>query len=316
MRRFGLLSRKRRYFWKIFVSETSDVMTLRKTSSQGFTVKGGFTLVELLVVIGIIALLIAMLLPALNKARRAAKETACASNLRQLGLATTMYINDSKFYPGSLNTSVLNGTTHGPYAVWPTRLRKYTKGNQGVFKCPAQLWDYDWKDNDTTTGPQFANAADEGCGYKLGESLLEANKPTFSYGYNDWGAYQNAVTQAIIINPQTGMGYGLGGDINDPKGKEIKASYIRRPFELIEISDIAPLPNNSYCYNVDPNDPTQAPSSIHRGGSNLLYCDGHVAWKTLSDLVLYNPKNTNQRFTQGSRSWNQNAPQWNNTNKP
>lgn len=60
-----------------------------------------FTLVELLVVIGIIAILIAILLPALSKARGAAQAANCASNLRQIGIAMLMYIDDTggKYYP-------------------------------------------------------------------------------------------------------------------------------------------------------------------------------------------------------------------------
>src|SRR5689334_7448499 len=83
----------------------------------------GFTLVELLVVIGIIAVLVAMLLPALNKARAAATTTSCQSQLRQIGFYLNIYTNDNKGWlphPGWGGWFPLDGNGHN--MSWAERL--------------------------------------------------------------------------------------------------------------------------------------------------------------------------------------------------
>jgi prepilin-type N-terminal cleavage/methylation domain-containing protein len=76
---------------------------MNEPNDKGMSSSGhGFTLVELLVVISVIAILAALLLPALAKAKASAQSAACKSNLRQLGLALTMYVQDNQKYPGPI----------------------------------------------------------------------------------------------------------------------------------------------------------------------------------------------------------------------
>ncbi len=112
---------------------------------SAFAAKNAFTLIELLVVIAIIAILAAMLLPALAKAKESAKRAVCKSNIRQVGLGAIMYAMErNETFPD--NRFPNNGAYHGSWLSMPTYdyFVNTLKITTNCFTCPNRNRNNDW----------------------------------------------------------------------------------------------------------------------------------------------------------------------------
>jgi prepilin-type N-terminal cleavage/methylation domain-containing protein/prepilin-type processing-associated H-X9-DG protein len=222
--------------------------------------KAGFTLVELLVVIGIIAVLISILLPAMSRARGQANSLWCLSNLRQMGMAINMYAGANK---GSLPIYYWNGDgdpTHTGATDWGWLILPYFKSGAGgtyLGTDAGKLWAI-FKDKDTISGALNASWYDS-------EKVQTYGVLTALFRF----------APGPLLPDQTYIGSIAQPGSQDDGKKPFKLSQIHRASEIVMIMDAVQIGNQGVPYSADAD-----LWSIQ--GLSTSYCQN---WATLQQCV-------------------------------
>jgi len=253
-----------------------------------------FTLVELLVVIGIIAMLVSMLLPALNKARQAAQAVQCASNMRQVGILLILYTDANRGYlPDPPAEDCTDHPAIGGFITWQERLTLYAKGRWNGYRVPPNI--------DSNSG--------------VGNRETVADRGVFAcpvYGEDRRSASLNRVNNQYAINPRLtqylkrydwspsdGFNKFKSNGVNPVMVPPYRPRKIRRHVVLVAEG----ITNAGQAYVEYNYEYFRHKSGVHagqrvttgiyslpvplpslNGGANYLWTDSHVSWENASTL--------------------------------
>ena len=239
--------------------------------------RGGFTLIELLAVIMIIAVLASVLLPPLSRAKGSAQAAHCRSNLRQIGVALRLYLDDFNAYPLSAQASMWSNQLDA--YLHQGEMKRIAPGDftvkTGVFECPSQR-------------------------FRPGD-LQDSSG---SYGYNSQGLWTSLW---IPDQPQGLGGYGFSPPatfLNSPT----RESDVVAPSDMLALGDgffkyrsgrivvSSGLGRDAYTFG-ERQDERKTAEQRHSGRLNVVSCDGHVEALTLRQLFF-------DRSDEALRRWN------------
>lgn len=247
---------------------------MEKPRSTPQTIKKAFTLVELLVVVGIIALLVAILVPSLQQARELANSSVCQANLKTVGLAMLLYTADNDYYMppyyGDLSGADSVGYTGPPGS---THYSNWAQGVLMTFWFKGGNYPDPPRDGNGVLQPYTGSSAG-GLGTILTCPTLNSG-PSPMYltwagsGWDGWIWGE----RGFALNYNNVMKRMADGSL-----AHLKVNEIVNPSTLIYMADGSGWGQAIYegLYDVTEQYTAVVPADRHLGNFNMVFCDGHV----------------------------------------